>query len=270
VGNIYQEVIEFGPDAVHERIQKMRGQVGYVIMDVVDQQSLKIIAEAVKDEPVLCGSSALAEELPGLWGVHTCFKTPVGLSKNNGSGILCVAGSLMPQTRRQIKILMEYGVPGFGLDTMELFSEHLRQNVLSKLTDQLCEVLSSGQDALLYSGADQDQVIQTQRKGRALGLTETEVSRIVSDSLAEISQRVLYAVDQIRFVVAGGETSDAVCERLNIKGLTMLEEIQPGLPSCLSIPDNNKEQAYLLVLKSGSFGDDDFLIQALDHIRRLE
>jgi uncharacterized protein YgbK (DUF1537 family) len=63
-------------------------------------------------------------------------------------------------------------------------------------------------------------------------------------------------------IVAGGETSDAVCDRLGVKGLQIWQEIEPGLPSCITLSDS----PYLLVLKSGSFGTPVFLSHAIQHL----
>ncbi|WJH34022.1 four-carbon acid sugar kinase family protein [Paenibacillus sp. CC-CFT747] len=57
------ETIRKGPVALREEIGRMRSQCSYLILDVENQQSLEVIAEAVEDERVLAGSSALAEEL---------------------------------------------------------------------------------------------------------------------------------------------------------------------------------------------------------------
>jgi uncharacterized protein YgbK (DUF1537 family) len=64
-------------------------------------------------------------------------------------------------------------------------------------------------------------------------------------------------------VIAGGETSEAICRRLGIHGMRVWKEIQPGVPSCVSLQD----RPLLLVLKSGSFGTPDFLEQALAHVQ---
>jgi len=77
-----------------------------------------------------------------------------------------------------------------------------------------------------------------------------EISRLVSETLAEVTACALADTGQNRLVVAGGETSAAVCARLGINGMRVWKEIQPGLPSCVSLNDPPR----MLVLKSGSFG----------------
>jgi uncharacterized protein YgbK (DUF1537 family) len=269
VGNIFHPVIELGSDAVRDAIDSLRTRCGYVVMDVVDQHSLKIIAEAVQDEPVLCGSSALAEELPVVWGASPPFRRSTGLSKKEGCGILCVVGSLMPQSRRQAQLLSESGTPAFELDGKKLFDDLQRENMKENLSKRITGVMASGQDALLHSSSDLALVDLTKKRGRSKGLSDTKIARLVSETLADISAQVLRETGQNRMVAAGGETSDAVCSRLGVKGLEIWEEIQPGLPSCLTIPGKRAAQTLLLVLKSGSFGNDDFLVEALDHLRSL-
>ena len=55
-------VVEQGPDALRAEIDRMRPLCAYLIVDVRDQDPPRIIAEAARDESILCGSSALSEE----------------------------------------------------------------------------------------------------------------------------------------------------------------------------------------------------------------
>ena len=78
-----------------------------------------------------------------------------------------------------------------------------------------------------------------------------EISRLVSETLAEVMARALADTGQNRLVVAGGITSAAVCAQLGINGMRVWKEIQPGLPACISLNDPPR----MLVLQSGSFGN---------------
>src|SRR5688572_16405314 len=68
VALVTHEVVDRGAEALRSEIQRMHTQCQYLILDVTDQAALTAIARAVCDEPVLCGSSAIAEELPAVWG----------------------------------------------------------------------------------------------------------------------------------------------------------------------------------------------------------
>jgi len=234
-----------------------------VILDVADQAALATIARAVHDEPVLCGSSALGEELPPVWGVPPARNGVLDLPRPAGTGILIAAGSLMPQTGQQIDHLRLKGVPVYRLDTGRLFDGDKGEGEVAGLAQTIAVRLRSGEDALLHTPNEPESADASRRAGAARGLSRTEVSRRVSEAVAEVTARVLEMTGQNRLVVAGGETSAAVCTRLGVKGMRVWREIQAGLPSCVSLT----APPLLMVLKSGSFGKPDFFAAALEHLR---
>jgi uncharacterized protein YgbK (DUF1537 family) len=123
--------------------------------------------------------------------------------------------------------------------------------------------MQAGHDTVIHTTQDDTVIARTHAAGEARGLSITEVSRRVSETLAEAAARILAETGQNRLVVAGGETSAAVCARLGIKGQRIWQELQPGLPSCVSL----NEPRRLMVLKAGSFGSVDFLAQAIAHVK---
>jgi uncharacterized protein YgbK (DUF1537 family) len=263
VESLNYEWVARGPGALLSRIEELRSTCNYLILDVRYQADLRTIAGAVQDIPVLCGSSALAEELPGAWGVPKSRARQIKLPKREGIGILCVAGSLMPQTAAQLNHLKNAGLPAYELDTGQLFDPDARQAEIRRLVEAIVASLVRGEDALFYSPGEPDRVEATLAAGSERGLSGRETSRLVSETIAEVSALALEFSGQNRLVVAGGETSAAVCGRLGAADLMIWEEIQPGLPSCFSL----STEPLLLVLKSGSFGTPDFLKQAIDHLR---
>ncbi|MFD1623477.1 nucleotide-binding domain containing protein [Azospirillum griseum] len=64
-----------------------------------------------------------------------------------------------------------------------------------------------------------------------------------------------------RLVVAGGETSGAVVDRLGIPAFLVGPEIAPGVPvlRTAGLPGGDR----LMALKSGNFGGPDFFAKAL-------
>jgi uncharacterized protein YgbK (DUF1537 family) len=68
-----------------------------------------------------------------------------------------------------------------------------------------------------------------------------------------------------RLVVAGGETSGAVVDRLRIPGFLVGEEIAAGVPVLRAVGAKNGEM--LLALKSGNFGGPEFFSDALKLMR---
>jgi uncharacterized protein YgbK (DUF1537 family) len=264
VGLVTYETVNQGADVLRERLRDMRKSVQYAIVDVTDQEALRTIARAVKDEFLLCGSSALAEELAVELDLPREEERKLDLPLNERCGILCTAGSLMPQTASQIAYMREKGAHTFELDSRKLLRADEKAVELNRLTEVIGPCLKKGTHAVLHSANDRSVVEETKRLGLTLGLTSTEVSRLVSEQLAELTARLAAGAGQNRIVVAGGETSAAVCARMGVRGLRVWKEIQAGLPSCVTLADPR----LLLVLKSGSFGNESFFEEAIEHLRR--
>lgn len=266
VALVKHEVIDQGAQALRDEIRRMRAHCQYLILDVTGQPALQTIAQAVHDEPVICGSSAIAEELPAVWGPSRAHAQVPEFPISNEMGILVTAGSLMPQTAAQIEHLQQKGASCFVLDTSRLFDQAEREAEIASLTAQISNRLRIGNQVVFHS-PNQHQALEIARQaGDVHGVSNTDVSRLVSAALAEVTARVLESTGQNRLVVAGGETSAAVCARLGVQGMRVWKEIQPGLPSCVSLNDPPR----LLVLKSGSFGKPDFFERALEHLRGSE
>lgn len=262
VGRLGHEVVARGPAALAAAIGEARAACDYLILDVDGQAALGVIAAAVADEPVLAGSSALAEELPGVWGASTAAPL-VALPPPDGRGILCAAGSLTPQTLAQIAHLRAAGAPVIELDTRRLFDEASARAEIGRAVAALAEGLAGGRDALVHAANSAEAVAATRAAGAAAGLSATAVARRVTASLADLVEQALGRSGGRRLVVAGGETSAAICERLGVGGMAVLDEIQPGVPACATLGAT----PLLLVLKSGSFGAADFIERAIAYLR---
>jgi len=85
---------------------------------------------------------------------------------------------------------------------------------------------------------------------------------IVENTLAEIA-KALPALGFTRLIVAGGETSGAVVNALDVDALAIGPEIDPGVPWTRSLAGND----LALALKSGNFGTPDFFLKAWNMLR---
>lgn len=262
VGLVSHKIVNQGVAAIQQAVSEARKTVNYVILDVTDQHALATIANAVGNEKIICGSSAIAEELPAVWQDDLSMPDNVRLPYDDNKGILIVAGSLMPQTRAQIDHMREQGTTIITLNTEILFDSDL-DSIVEQYSQQIIDLMKQGHDVVFHSANTDKAVKSTLKKAQSAGFTHQQASRTVSGALARIVEQILQITGQNRLIVAGGETSDAVCKQLNINSLEIHREIQAGLPSCYSLTDPKR----LLVLKSGSFGNPQFFEQALEHLR---
>jgi uncharacterized protein YgbK (DUF1537 family) len=116
---------------------------------------------------------------------------------------------------------------------------------------------------LIASSSTPDQVAALQaRHGR------DTAGRAIEQTMAEIAQG-LVASGVRRLVVAGGETSGAVVDRLGIPGFLVGAEISAGVPVLRAVGAKGgaKDGAMLLALKSGNFGGPEFFSDALKLMR---
>ncbi len=265
VALLNHEIVRQGKFAIRKKINAMQTECNYLIIDVMDQDALTTISEAVCEEPVLCGSSALGEVLPVAWGFRKIEQIEIIPTIQKNLGILTVAASLTPQTARQIEYMKDCEIDIFQLDTIELFSDPKRIPYITKIVEQISQLLLAGKNVILHSGYQNSWVEKTRTEGYKSGLSLVEISRLITNSMAEIASRVVDITGQNCLIVAGGETSAAVCQHLGVTGMRVLKEIEPGLPSCVSL----EAPFYALILKSGSFGSAEFFEKSLKHLRGL-
>jgi uncharacterized protein YgbK (DUF1537 family) len=87
----------------------------------------------------------------------------------------------------------------------------------------------------------------------------------IEQAMADIAEGLVVQSGVRRLVVAGGETSGAVVDRLAIPGFLVGAEIAAGVPVLRAV--GAKDGDMLLALKSGNFGGPEFFTDALKLMR---
>jgi uncharacterized protein YgbK (DUF1537 family) len=181
-----------------------------------------------------------------------------------GGPAACLAGSCSQATLGQIASA-EKVMPVLHLDPDRVVAgpdevrralawaqDHLNQDLLNK------DHLDKG-PLLIASSATPDQVAALQaRHGR------DAAGQAIEQAMADIAEGLVQAGVR-RLVVAGGETSGAVVDRLRIPGFLVGEEIAAGVPVLQAV--GAKTGPMLLALKSGNFGGPEFFSDALRLMR---
>lgn len=262
VGSLHFDMIDKGSKNIQEELKKLSKEYNYIIVDVRDNRDLEIIAEAIKDSKVVCGASAVGKKLGKYISSfsRTELKTP---PKIPGIGILSISGSITPQTKSQIEYSKIHGIHVIEMDTISLIKENVN-DIIDEISKEAIKYIQQGEDVLVYAANDSNIVKRTKEFGRSLGMTETDVAKLVSTSLSKICKNVTKATGQNRVLVAGGDTSGSFCSTYGIDGMTVFKEISSGLPSCISL----LEPAMFMILKSGSFGSESFFIDAYNHLKQ--
>lgn len=273
-----------GAKPLARALSAARDRGGYLIIDVVDQAALATIARAVTlaDVRVLCGASGLLEELALVWPppkagtpdpkrpfsrpteqVDAGEARPRRCPDTAPGPVLMIAGSLTPQTAAQVERVASSGVLIVELDAMRLLDERSGRAASDAAATAAAAELRHGRDVLVRSAADPALVRATQAAGAARGLDTADTGRTVSAALSEVAARCADATSLTGLIVAGGDTSAAVCRRLGLNAFRVGAELAPGVPVCRTL-----ERPLLnVVLKSGSFGAPDLLLRAAERLR---
>ncbi|SFB36305.1 Uncharacterized conserved protein YgbK, DUF1537 family [Lentibacillus halodurans] len=259
------DTVRKGASFLKESINKAKENANYCIIDSVNQEDLAIVAEAIHDLTVICGSSAIAEELPKYWPEKNGNKILDNLDIEDDNGVLVVSGSLTLETKGQTNYLTTNRVKTLVFDSRRAFNEDEAKKEVTRIVEQAKDTISSGKDVLVMADNAENVVAKTKEIGsQNYNVDSFTISKLVSSKLAEVSYKLVKETGLKRLIIAGGDTSGTILRKLGIEGNFVLKEIEPGLPSSLSI---GKEM--LIVLKSGSFGKVDFLAKAINHLKDL-
>ena len=247
-----------GPDGLRARLTELAGQgVEAAIVDAVFDADLEIIGRVALDHRLSVGASGiglgLARALVASGRVNSGAAVS-GADALVGGPAACLAGSCSQATLQQIANA-EAIIPVLHLDPERVVagSDEARRALAWGI-----ERLANG-PVLIASSSTPDQVAALQaRHGRdAAGHAIEQAMADIADGLVQAGVR--------RLVVAGGETSGAVVDRLGIPGFLVSAEIAAGVPVLRAVGAHTGDM--LLALKSGNFGGPQFFADALRLMR---
>ncbi|HLM55055.1 MAG TPA: 3-oxo-tetronate kinase [Pyrinomonadaceae bacterium] len=259
--------IESGGDGLKEHFAALRREgVNVAVVDCLHEAHVETICRACDGLRLLTGGSAFGAWLPRLWRERGLLKDerpppPPLPSGGNGAGCLIVAGSCSEATRRQNEWFAARGAFVRRLTAEELLSGSLDA---AALAGEVRAELGAGRHCLLTTSAAADEVRGVQRWGEARGLSVPALGEKLSYALAGVVREMVEGGAVGGLVVAGGETSGAVCRRLELGALRVGRNIEPGVPLCFAVGG----RPLPLVLKSGNFGGEDFYARAIDAVSR--
>jgi len=245
------DTISAGVAAVQQRITALRASdVNMAIADAVSDADLLVLGEACAELKLITGGSGIALGLPDNFrraGLLHASAQAAQLPQVGGLAAV-LAGSASKATNAQVAAWSATR-PAFRLDPLALArGEAVVAQALAFADQHIGQ-----QPVLIYATATPDQVKAVQQQ---LGVAQA--GHLVEQALAEIA-RGLRKRGVRRFVVAGGETSGAVVQALEVRALRIGTSIDPGVPATVTLD----EQPLALALKSGNFGTTDFFEKAL-------
>jgi len=255
VGLVDLATVTRGAEAVRKKLADLaREGVGAAVIDAVFDRDLETIGTVAAQHRLSVGASGiglgLARALAGGKGAASAAspENPVG------GPAACLAGSCSQATLGQIASA-EKVMPVLHLDPDQVIKG---RDEARRALAWARERLGSG-PVLIASSATPAEVAALQaRHGR------DAAGHAIEQAMADIAEGLVLSGVH-RLVVAGGETSGAVVDRLQIPGFLVGAEIAAGVPVLRAV--GAKEGSMLLALKSGNFGGPAFFSDALSLMR---
>lgn len=224
----------------------------YLIPDFTVPGDAARIIEKFGELPFITGGSGILEQLGRYYTKeHGADKT---VTPKTAGKALILAGSCSVATLAQIRCYLDRGGKAVKMEPIKLQSK--QQDVQS-----LWQEIESLQDGtmLVYSSDQAEKIKKVQQSGRE------QISELLEQTTAELAYLAVQAGYK-RIIVAGGETSGAVTQRLGFAAYQICDSVAPGVP--VMIPLSNP--SIRLVLKSGNFGQEDFFWRALEMTEQKE
>ncbi|MET4387153.1 uncharacterized protein YgbK (DUF1537 family) [Bradyrhizobium sp. F1.4.3] len=258
IGLVDLATVTRGADAVRARLAELSGQgIGAAIIDAVFDRDLETIGLVAANHQLSVGASGIGLGLARAL-VSTGKVKSTAVSGETGAAVggpaACLAGSCSQATLKQIASA-ESVMPVLHLDPDRILTG---AGEAQRALDWARPRLAEG-PVLIASSATPDQVAALQaRHGR------DAAGHAIEQTMADIAENLVRSGVR-RLVVAGGETSGAVVDRLKIPGFLVGAEIAAGVPVLRAV--GHQGGAMLLALKSGNFGGPEFFSDALGLMR---
>jgi uncharacterized protein YgbK (DUF1537 family) len=218
-----------------------------LVFDALTQDHLVTIAKAARllqSGVLLCGSAGFAQAVAHVWceGTIPCGVTvpAEGLIK---SPTLLVSGSRNPTTEAQLSRLF---ASDFDVVRVLARPETLLSDDCRALVGELRETLLGGRHAVFMMSGHPHMIGCEPKLACAMG-------RVV--------RKVVNRVRPGSLLMIGGETAGAVCRCLDVYGLSLLNELLPGVP--IAKIGGGIAAGLPIVTKAGGFGPPDTLVRAL-------
>jgi uncharacterized protein YgbK (DUF1537 family) len=253
VGLLPLPTIAQGAHAIIEALARLRREgCGSVIADAVSESDLEALGRAAVGDALSVGASGIGLGLARALAAARAAPPAAAIPKSLSGHLhpLILAGSCSAATLAQIAEA-EAHMPVLRLDVPALLDGRATVDTAVAWAH---ERLPHGA-ALIASSAAPAQVLELQARYGG-----EKVSAVLEQSLATIALK-LAERGVSRLIVAGGETSGAVVDRLGIDAFLIGAELAPGVPMLHAL--GRRHPGLQLVLKSGNFGDRDFFARAV-------
>lgn len=176
--------------------------------------------------------------------------------------VLLVVGSVSAIGRVQLEHLLNVkDVIGLEMNSSEvLLDNEVKEKEINRLKEEAKKAFNENKNIALFSS---NNVKEIQAIGAKIGKTPIELSNIIADTLGELAVELINALDINHLFLTGGDTAYQVLDKLDVKELRLMDEVEPGIP--IGYTKTNKE--IYAITKAGNFGSKLAMVNALNKLK---
>lgn len=249
VGHVELQIVGSKPAAICEKLHNEyeKGKP-IVICDCCTREDLRNIMEAIFDlrlNVLPIGSAGLFKEL--------------FLRREPASPCaLIVCGSLNQRTRNQLTKLIAEEKTGYVEVNIDSILSNKREDQLKQLVLQGQNILNQGRD-LIIATPEKDCKIPLKKREKTNMLKSP-----IAQFLAQLVKQFITKYPLAGVIVTGGDTATALLEYLHVKGIEVIEELEPLVP--VSIMRGGVGNGKIVITKTGGFGTKDVFVKAVNYL----
>ena len=214
----------------------------YIVCDIAADSDLKILARATQGFKLLTGGSGIALGLPELYGKQDSNNE----NWNGETGkTLALSGSCSSTTLSQVAQHSDSGGAHLVVDIQKLLEGHVS-------AQQVIDWASEQTSLPLVSTSDTPENVKALQEQYGSEHTATTIENFFGEVATLATTQGFSSL-----ICAGGETSGAIVQALNIEAMEIGPMIDPGVPAL-----RVSGEPITIALKSGNFGAPDFFAKA--------
>jgi len=223
----------------------------YVICDVLDNNDLLTVASETADFKLITGAAGIGYAIAALDTMNKRAENhSFSISREGASVVL--SGSCSSMTNQQVNFYQQRA-SSLALDVEKILNE---PTYLQTVTGWVLTHTNDSLAPMVYA-TKPPQIIEIIQKNYGAQFVSEKIEGFFSELASTLSKKGFN-----KFIVAGGETSGAVSQGLDIKGMVIGDDVAPGVP-WTQVLDEEK----WVILKSGNFGNNDFFLKAQESVK---
>lgn len=249
-----EELWTKSPSKIEAWLKQNHSAKGCVfICDATSSHTLKTIAQFAQgstDQILLAGSAGLSSALTI---ESNGGKREVKRTKPT-QPILYLIGSMSDISRKQVQhLLIQEQAVGIKMDAIKAVDEDefVRATEFERVNKEAHAALRDQKIPVIYSGTERHEIDVVYSYAQEKNIPLSVISKRIVALLAAVGENLVQTYSFQAIIMTGGDTAKALCKRIDISQLNLIDEFETGIP--ISMFTGSLEGTYAIT-KAGAFG----------------